>query len=84
MTRKVCSTIQEALADVHDGSSIMVGGFSVSGTPYNLVKGLAEKGVKDLTFICIGYNSLTALPDDSQVKKLTAAFGVTPYRILEA
>ena len=53
MTRKVCSTIQEALADVHDGSSIMVGGISLSGAPYSLVRALRQKGVKDLTFICI-------------------------------
>jgi 3-oxoacid CoA-transferase subunit A len=81
MTRKVCSTVQEALADVRDGSSIMVGGIALSGTPYNLVKGLADKGVKDLTFICIGYNNVIVLPDDSQVKKLIAAFAVTPYSI---
>ena len=83
MTRKVCSTIQEALADVHDGSSIMVGGISLWEAPYSLVRGSAEKGVKDLTFICIGYNSLIELPDGSQVKKLIASFGVTPYRHLE-
>ena len=81
MTRKVCSTIQEALADVHDGSSIMVGGMGLSGTPYNLVRGLAEKGVKDLTFICISYQNVIVLPDGSQVKKLIAAFAVTPYRV---
>jgi 3-oxoacid CoA-transferase A subunit len=81
MMGKICSSVQEALADVHDGASIMVGGFALSGTPYNLVKGLVENGVKDLTFICTSYNNILALPDGSQVKKFIAAFAVSPFHI---
>jgi 3-oxoacid CoA-transferase subunit A len=81
MIGKICSSVQEALSNVHDGASIMVGGFALSGVPYNLVKGLVEKGVKDLTFICTSYNNILALPDGSQVKKFIAAFAVSPFHI---
>ena len=81
MINKVLSTVQEAIADVTDGSSIMVGGFGLSGTPYNLVKGLIEKGVKRLTFICNSFNNIIFLQDRSQVAKVIMSFPVAPSRI---
>lgn len=45
-------TLEEAVAKVNDGDTIMVGGFLANGTPEGLVDGLVESGVKDLTLIC--------------------------------
>ncbi len=45
-------TAKEAIADINDGASIMVGGFMSCGTPEILMDALVEKGVKNLTIIC--------------------------------
>lgn len=41
----------DAIADIQDGATLMVGGFGLVGIPENLIAALAEKGVKDLTII---------------------------------
>ena len=46
------TSIQEAVALVKDGMTIMVGGFLGCGGPDKLMHALAESGVKDLTVIC--------------------------------
>ncbi|MEW6263089.1 MAG: CoA transferase subunit A [Thermodesulfobacteriota bacterium] len=45
------TTLSQALEGVHDGFTVMVGGFGVPGTPFMLLDGLLAKGVKDLTLI---------------------------------
>nr|WP_321457558.1 CoA transferase subunit A [uncultured Cohaesibacter sp.] len=44
-------SIEEAVAQIRDGASIMVGGFGVPGTPFNLIAELARQGQKDLTLV---------------------------------
>ena len=44
-------TVQEAVDKVHDGMTIMVGGFLAVGTPEAVIDGLVAKGVKNLTRI---------------------------------
>src|SRR5207237_10698478 len=48
---KVVATADEAIRDVFDGASIMVGGFGLCGIPENLIRALVRKGVKNLTTI---------------------------------
>ena len=48
---KVVANADEAIRDVQDGASIMVGGFGLCGIPENLIAALVRKGVKDLTTI---------------------------------
>jgi 3-oxoacid CoA-transferase subunit A len=48
---KVVASAEEAIRDVVDGATIMVGGFGLCGMPENLIRALARKGVKDLTTI---------------------------------
>ncbi len=50
MVNKVFS-LEDAIAEVKDGSSIMVGGFLGTGTPEILIDALVKKGVKNLTII---------------------------------
>jgi len=45
-------TLQEATSLVHDGDTVMVGGFLANGTPKHIVDALAESAVHDLTLIC--------------------------------
>ena len=48
---KVVASADEAIQDVFDGATIMVGGFGLCGIPENLVRALVRKGVKNLTTI---------------------------------
>ena len=48
---KVVSSADEAVRDVFDGATIMVGGFGLCGIPENLIRALVKKNVKNLTTI---------------------------------
>ena len=48
---KVVSDADEAIRDIRDGASIMIGGFGLCGNPENLIRALVKKGVKNLTTI---------------------------------
>ncbi len=48
---KVVASAEEAIQDVFDGATIMVGGFGLCGMPENLIRALARKGVKNLSTI---------------------------------
>jgi 3-oxoadipate CoA-transferase, alpha subunit len=55
MKNKIYSTCSEALADIPDGASIMVGGFGhAADKPQNLIAALKELGARDLTLIMNG------------------------------
>lgn len=48
---KVVASAEEAIRDVFEGATIMVGGFGLCGMPENLIRALARKGIKNLTTI---------------------------------
>ena len=48
---KIVANADEAVRDVFDGATIMVGGFGLCGIPENLIRALVRKGVKNLTTI---------------------------------
>src|SRR4249920_2550656 len=48
---KVVASSDEAIKDVFDGATIMIGGFGLCGIPENLVRALVRKGTKNLTTI---------------------------------
>ena len=52
MLNKIKASADEAVAGVHDGAIIMVGGFMTCGTPEILIDALVRKGVSNLTIIC--------------------------------
>jgi len=55
MKNKVFNTCNEAVADIPDGASIMVGGFGhAADKPQNLITALREQGAKELTLIMNG------------------------------
>src|SRR5213593_3055356 len=51
MIDKVVASADEAVADVFDGATLVVGGFGLCGIPENLIAALVRKGVKDLTVV---------------------------------
>jgi 3-oxoacid CoA-transferase subunit A len=48
---KLVASADEAVQDIPDGASIMIGGFGLCGIPENLIQALVRKNVKDLTTI---------------------------------
>jgi 3-oxoacid CoA-transferase subunit A len=48
---KVVTNADEAVRDISDGATIMVGGFGLCGIPENLIRALVKKGTRNLTTI---------------------------------
>jgi 3-oxoadipate CoA-transferase alpha subunit len=51
MIDKIVSSVADALADVPDGATVLIGGFGGAGTPVELIDGLIEQGARDLTVV---------------------------------
>ena len=81
---KIFSSPEQAIADVPDGATIAIAGFSVGHRfATSLILALREKGTKNLTLVCnsLGDPGATRgqiLAENNQVKKLMAAFSVRP------
>ncbi|HVI41891.1 MAG TPA: CoA transferase subunit A [Anaerovoracaceae bacterium] len=76
-------TAKEAVADIQDGATIMVGGFMACGTPEILIDALVEKNVKNLTIICndagVPGRGVGKLLSNGQIKTLIASHvGLNP------
>jgi len=75
---KVFANADEALHDVKDGDTIMIGGFGLCGIPENCIDALTRKGVKNLT--CISNNAgvdgfgLGKLLLTRQIKKMISSY----------
>jgi 3-oxoadipate CoA-transferase alpha subunit len=72
-------TLAEALRDIADGATVMIGGFGAVGQPDFLVNALADQGAKDLTVIAnnAGWNRETGIPkllDLGRVRKIVCSF----------
>lgn len=68
----------EALSDVADGSTVMIGGFGTAGQPVELIDALRESGARDLTVVNNnagnGDQGLAALLASGQVGKIICSF----------
>ena len=75
---KVYSSAQEALHDIRDGATLMLGGFGLCGIPENSINVLKQMGVKNLT--CISNNAgvddfgLGLLLQNRQIKKMLSSY----------
>lgn len=78
MINKIARSIADALADVKDGSTVLIGGFGTSGIPSELIDGLIEQGAKDLTVVNNnagnGEVGLAALLKTGRVRKVICSF----------
>ncbi|HEY8914310.1 CoA transferase subunit A [Lacisediminihabitans sp.] len=76
---KVWPSAAEALRDaVHDGATIAVGGFGLSGNPSDLIEALRDSGATDLTIVSnnmgVDGKGLGILLENHQVKKVVASY----------
>ncbi len=49
MLDKVKQSLQEAIAPIQDGASVMVSGFGDAGIPFELMSAIMDKGLRELT-----------------------------------
>ena len=75
---KVRTSIDAAINDIHDGATILVGGFGLVGIPEKLIEGLLRKGVKNLTIISnncgVDDYALGTLLATRQIRKMVASY----------
>lgn len=78
MIDKSVSTLSEAIAGIHDGATIMIGGFGPAGQPTFLIDALIDQGARDLTIINNnagnGEVGLAALLKAGRVRKMICSF----------
>ncbi len=82
MINKICDSIESALADIKDGSTILVGGFGDAGLPSALIDGLIDQGARDLVIVSnnagTGDHGLAALLNAGRVRKIVCSFPRQP------
>lgn len=78
MINKCVASLQDAVAGIHDGATIMIGGFGRAGQPVELIDALIEHGAKDLTIVNNnagnGDVGLAALLAKRRVRKIICSF----------
>ncbi|MFL6719689.1 MAG: 3-oxoacid CoA-transferase subunit A [Burkholderiaceae bacterium] len=78
MINKIIPTLEEAVADIHDGATVMIGGFGNAGMPSALIDALIAQGARDLTIVNNnagnGDTGLAALLKARQVRKIICSF----------
>jgi len=78
MIDKVVASAEEAVKDIADGATLVVGGFGLCGIPENLINALVAKGVKGLT--CVSNNAgvddwgLGLLLQTKQIRKMVSSY----------
>lgn len=78
MINKIFESLQSAVADVHDGATVMIGGFGTAGMPSELIDALIEQGARELTIVNNnagnGDIGLAALLKAKRVRKIICSF----------
>lgn len=75
---KVISSAEEAIKDIKDGMTLMLGGFGLCGIPENSISALVKQGTKELT--CISNNAgvddfgIGLMLQKHQVKKMISSY----------
>ena len=78
MKRKVFNNAEDAISDIFDGATLMLGGFGLCGIPEKCIAALVKKGVKNLT--CISNNAgvddfgIGLMLRQRQVKKMISSY----------
>ena len=75
---KTIDSIEEAIHDIQDGATIIVGGFGLSGIPEKAILALRDKGTKDLTIVSNNCGvddwGLGLLLENRQIKQMISSY----------
>jgi 3-oxoadipate CoA-transferase alpha subunit len=78
MIDKIVASLGQALQDVQDGATVLVGGFGGAGQPMELLDALVVQGARDLTIVANnagnGETGLAGLLKAGRVRKLICSF----------
>ena len=78
MINKICESLRAAVADIKDGSVVMIGGFGNSGIPMQLIEALRLHGARELTIISnnagTAEEGIASLLRDRLVRKMVCSF----------
>ncbi len=78
MIDKVAASVAEALGNVADGATVLIGGFGTAGIPVELIDGLIAQGARELTVVNNnagnGDTGLAALLKAGRVRKIICSF----------
>ena len=78
MINKIIGSATEAVSEIHDGATVMIGGFGEAGSPIELIHALIDHGAKNLTVVSnntgSGHVGLAALIENRQVAKTICSF----------
>jgi 3-oxoadipate CoA-transferase alpha subunit len=78
MIDKISASLEAAVADIHDGATVMIGGFGNAGMPSALIDALIGQGARELTIVNNnagnGETGLAALLKAGQVRKIICSF----------
>jgi 3-oxoadipate CoA-transferase, alpha subunit len=78
MINKIVASVAEAVSEIADGSTILVGGFGTAGMPFHLIDALISQGAKDMTIVSNnagnGESGLAALLKAGRVRKIICSF----------
>ena len=78
MINKIAESAEAAIADIKDGSTILIGGFGTAGLPFVLVDALIAQGARDLVIVSNnagnGDTGLAALLKAKRVRKIICSF----------
>lgn len=78
MIDKTFASLEGAVADIHDGATVMIGGFGNAGMPSALIDALIAQGARDLTIVNNnagnGETGLAALLKARRVRKIICSF----------
>src|SRR5664279_5017071 len=78
MINKIVASAAAAVADIHDGATVMIGGFGTAGMPSELIDALIDKGARNLTIVNNnagnGDIGLAALLKAKRVRKIICSF----------
>jgi 3-oxoadipate CoA-transferase alpha subunit len=78
MLDKRVADLSAAVADIRDGSVVLIGGFGASGIPVELIDALIDQGAKELTVVTnnagSGHTDIAKLLAGGQVRKIVCSF----------
>jgi 3-oxoacid CoA-transferase subunit A len=78
MINKVVASADEAVRDIPDGATLVVGGFGLCGIPENLIAALVRRGVKNLTAVSNNCGvddwGLGLLLKSRQIRKMVSSY----------
>ncbi|WP_395404946.1 3-oxoacid CoA-transferase subunit A [Pseudoduganella sp. UC29_106] len=78
MINKTFESMRQAVADIHDGATVMIGGFGNAGMPSALIDALIDQGARELTIVNNnagnGETGLAALLKARRVRKIICSF----------